>query len=527
MSANNPDDHRLDHVVVIMFENRSFDQLLGYLRPAAGGMSVEGVEGRNLSNPVSSEVSPGGPSSVAVHPAASMASPYPDPGEEFPHVNTQLFRTVAPASNRFASIGEMTEPFNAPTAPAPSPPPMNGFVDDYINAFKAQMDRLPTEAEYGQIMACYTPSQLPVLSGLANGFLCFDHWFCEVPSQTYSNRSFFHAGTSSGYVINGHPSGKFAVHNAARTIFNQLHDAGKSWRVYIDPMQFVSATALIHARALAEFFASNFGTIYDFFYDADHGQLPNYSFIEPNMFHPHTDMHPHSGARVAEDLHVPPPDTIIGGERLLAEVYRRVRAASSSGSNWENTALLITFDEHGGTFDHVPPPTAVRPDSSPGEEGFDFERLGVRVPTVLVSAWLDAGQVANSMFQHCSLIRTLRDWWSLGAPLTARDAAAPSFLPLLSRERPRAPESWPTVVPVPSGPLTELGRELLARIEDLDSPMEHLERDLLGDALAHEARVKNQPPVADSGRVSHRQAHQHFKRIASELFTGIVNGRQG
>ena len=526
MSATNPDDHRLDHVVVLMFENRSFDQLLGYLHSSAGTEVVEGVVGRALSNPLAAGISTPELTDVAVHPATSMASPYPDPGEEFAHVNTQLYRTVEPASNRFAKIGDMAHPFNSPAAPAPFPPPMNGFVDDYVNAFTAQMARLPSEAEYSQIMSCYTPSQLPVLSGLASGFLCFDHWFCEVPSQTYPNRSFFHAGTSSGYVINGHPPGKFAVHNTARTVFNQLEEAGKSWRVYIDPLQFVPATALIHARPLAKFFATNFRTIYDFYDDADNGRLPNYSFIEPNMFHPHTDMHPHSGARLAEDLHVPPPDTIIGGERLLAEVYNRIRAASSSGSNWQNTALVITFDEHGGTFDHVPPPAAVPPDSSPGEEGFSFDRFGVRVPTILVSAWLDGGRVVNSRFQHCSLIRTLGDWWKLSGPLTARDASAPSILPLLNRETPRAPENWPTVAPLTSGPLTELGQSILARIEELDSPMERLERDLLGDALAHEAQVRNQPPAADSEQVSHRQAHQHFKRIASELFKGVVNGRQ-
>ena len=79
---------------------------------------------------------------------------------------------------------------------------MDGFVADYISAFTAEMGRQPTYDEYAQIMTGYTPEQMPVLSSLARGFAVFDHWFCEVPSQTFTNRSFFHAATASGYVVN-------------------------------------------------------------------------------------------------------------------------------------------------------------------------------------------------------------------------------------------------------------------------------------------------------------------------------------
>jgi phospholipase C len=527
MSAGDPDDHRLDHVVVIMFENHSFDSLLGYLYGPGEVPAFEGVAERALSNPLPPTVAQSAPPTLSVHPATSMATPYPDPGEEYPHVNTQLFGTVAPGSNRYASIGDMQDPYNFPQPPVPAVPPMNGFVLDYVNAFKVEMDRLPTASEYSQIMACYTPQQLPVLSGLARGFTCFDHWFCEVPSQTYPNRSFFHAATSSGFVINGHPPGKFAARNDARTLFNQLEEARKSWKIYIDPAQILSATGLIHARQLGPYFADHFRTIFDFYDDAQKGALPAYSFIEPNMFHPHTDMHPHSGARWAERMGLKPPDTIIGGEELLANVYQAIRdSQATSGSYWENTALLVTFDEHGGTFDHVPPPSAVPPDSRTPEEGFRFDRLGVRVPTILVSAWANDGGVVTSDFHHTSLMRTVRDWWNLGPPLTARDADAPSFLPLLSRQSAREPGTWPSVEPRRRGLLAREEQRFLRLIEELDSPMDRLERDMLGDGLVHEAFVNKTEVKADSLQVSHREAHEHFRRMGPVLFPGVATGKR-
>jgi phospholipase C len=525
MSAAEPSDHRMDHVVAIMFENRSFDNLLGYLYGNGEQPRFEGVSGRHLTNPVPIGPVDPGAGTVAVHPSTSMATPYPDPGEEYPHVNTQLFGTVEPASNRLAEIIDMKSPFNAPPGPG-RPPPMSGFVTDYVNAFTLSMGRPPLAAEYAQIMAGYTPSQVPVLSGLANGFACFDHWFCEVPSQTYCNRSFFHAGTSSGFVLNSHPPGKFATRNDAPTIFERLEAAGRSWRVYIDPAQILPATGLIHARRLDRYFATNFRTIFDFYADAREGELPNYAFIEPNMFHPHTDMHPHSGARWAEELGLKPPDTLLGGEQLLSDVYHAIRTSNvESGSYWGNTLLLVTFDEHGGTYDHVPPPPAVAPDASVGEEGFAFDRLGVRIPTIAISAWTEPGTLVSEPFQSTSLLRTLRDWWDLGLPLTRRDATAPSLLPLLTRKAPLPPERWPEVHPRKPGLFERGEQEFLRLVAALESPMERMERDVLGDALAWAAQKQKGEVDVDARTVSHREAHEHFDRIGSDMFPGIGRGR--
>src|SRR5579875_185364 len=435
----------LDHIVVIMFENRSFDNLLGRLYQPGEVPAFEGVAGRDLSNPVPGWA-PGGPGRIGYGVAAGMNTPSPDPGEEYQHVNTQLFGLIDPPSNRGRLAGAMAAPYNAPAGPSPAPT-MDGFVTDYISATLAFTGRMPGPAEYGQIMTGYAPGQMPVLSALARGFATFDHWFCDVPTETFANRSFLHAATSSGYVVNASPPEAFPLFNTAETIFDRLDAHGLSWRVYCDPPSHVSVTGIIHAQRLLSRFATHFSSTDRFYEDAAGGRLPAYSFIEPNLIYGHNDMHPafdvmFPGARMD------PPSSLIGGEALLARVYDAIRG---SGAHAYDTLLLVTFDEHGGTYDHVPPPAAAPPDPSapPGQLGFTFTRAGVRVPAVAISPWIPERAVRTEVFHNSSVITTLRRRWSLGPPLTGRDAAAPDLAPVLTLERPRPPEDWPQVTPRP------------------------------------------------------------------------------
>ena len=112
---------------------------------------------------------------------------------------------------------------------------------------------------------------------------------------------------------------------------------------------------------------------------------------------------------------------------------------------------MVTFDEHGGTYDHVPPPAAPPPDPAApaGQMGFGFDRSGVRVPAIAISAWIPERTVVNDEYRNTSVIRTLRERWSLGAPLTARDAAARDLSPVFTLDTPRDPENWPEVRPRP------------------------------------------------------------------------------
>jgi len=464
----------IDHVAVIMFENRSFDNLLGRLYEPGELASFAGVAGLDLSNPVPdwAAAGPGAdpttPTLIPYGIAADMNAPSPDPGEEYQHVNTQLFGLIDPPSNRGMVADYMVAPYNAPANPGQQPT-MDGFVADYVSAFTAEMGRPPVFEEYAQIMTGYTPPQVPVISALARGFATFDHWFCEVPSQTFPNRSFFHAATSSGFVVNMSPADSFPVHNTAETIFERLESGGLTWRVYCDPPSHVSITGIIHAPRLLDRFETNFFTTDRFLADAASGQLPTYSFIEPNLLYGHNDMHPAFDA-LFPGVDLDPPSSLLGGEALLAKIYDAIRSSSSpDGSNACNTLLLITFDEHGGTYDHVPPPSAVPPDPAApaGQMGFTFERSGLRVPTIAVSAWIDQNTVVTDEYRHTSVIRTLRERWPLGAPLTGRDGTARDLAPVLSLSSPRAPEDWPEVTPRPVPAFDPARMSLDARLKGL------------------------------------------------------------
>jgi phospholipase C len=460
-------DNALDHVVVIVFENRSFDNLLGHLYEPGEVASFEGVIGKDLSNPIPSWAEHGADKRVVPYGVApDMDTPNPDPGEEYQHVNTQLFGIVDPPANRCTLADKMVAPYNLPGPPLPTPT-MDGFVADYISAFSAEIGRQPTYDEYAQIMTGYTPQQMPVVSTLARGFATFDHWFCEVPSQTFANRSFFHAATSSGYVVNMGPPDSFPVHNTAPTLFERLESKGLTWRVYCDPPSHVSFTGLVHAARLYERFADNFFTTDQFLEDAEKGELPTYSFIEPNMWHGHNDMHPAFNS-LLPGLKIDAPTSLVGGDALVAKIYDAVRSSSSSqGSNAYNTLLMVNFDEHGGTYDHVPPPSVPPPVPSapPGQFGFAFDRSGMRVPALAISAWIPERTVVNDEYRNTSIIRTMRERWSLGPAFSARDAVASDIAPVLSLDSPRSPEDWPRVnaAPVPQFDVAQMAADIPLR----------------------------------------------------------------
>jgi phospholipase C len=505
----------LDHVVVIMFENRSFDNLLGRLYEPGEVASFEGVIGKNLKNAIPDWAEHGADHMYVPYGiAANMNTPRPDPGEEYPHINTDLFGVQDPR-NRFIPLKKMVVPYNAP-GPRQQPT-MDGFVADYISAFTAEKGRQPTYEEYSQIMTGYTPPQMPVISTLGRGFATFDHWFCEVPSQTFTNRSFFHAATASGYVINYPPADAFPVHNNAETIFERLEAKGLTWRVYCDTPSPASFTGIIHFSRLRSRFPTNFLTVADFLEDSKNGTLPTYSFIEPNMWHGHNDMHPPISA-LMHGLPYDPPSSLLGGEALLAQVYNAIRSSSSpKGSNYLNTFLLVAFDEAGGTYDHVAPPSAPPPDpvAPAGQMGFTFNRSGQRVPAIAISPWIPARTVVNEEYRHTSMIRTLRERWALGTPLTARDAIARDIAPVLSLDQPRPPEQWPDVTPRPVPPfdvallppdlqLSVLGKSVFLGVLEAEK--------MLGVKV---------PPIDQDTDITGAQAVDIMRNLSFELFPGL------
>ncbi|MDO7882396.1 alkaline phosphatase family protein [Salinibacterium soli] len=446
-----------DHVVTLMFENRSFDNILGWLYSndeLPSGATFDGLAQGSYSNP-----GPAGDSIEAhVYEGSTdevMRHPQPDPGETYPHVNTQIFNVVDPATNADLYANGLQSPFNAPSST--SKPEMSGFVTDYVINYKElKKGTAPTAEEYRVAMGSFSPDMLPVFSAIAKGFAVYDAWHAGVPSQTFCNRSFFHASTSHGFVTNKDGGGysKWIDAPPAPTIFNRLEEAGLSWRVYYDISQMVSFTGMLHAAVLEPYWKTNFRSMDQFYEDVKNGALPAYSFVEPRMVFNHNDMHPPFGTLKeneyeGQEFYDSALSDVRAGETLLHDVYSALRSAKSeTGSNAINTAFLVTFDEHGGTFDHVPPPSAVppTPEAPAGEMGFTFDRLGCRVPALLVSAYTAPGTIIHDEMHHGSLIATLNRLHGL-SPLTRRDATANNVFNAVNLQTPRQTWEWPVTHP--------------------------------------------------------------------------------
>ena len=378
------------HVVVLMLENRSFDCMLGRLYPSGLGFDgLTGGESNVWHMPDGSEQTIPVWHDPALT-AASLVVPDPDPGELFTDIHMQIHGLAADG------------------APNQGAPAMGGFVDNYMR----QPAGTPAP-DPRAVMHHFTPDQVPVISQLARAFGVSDRWHASAPCQTWPNRFFAHTGTADGYVNNSPTHFPYDM----PTVFNRLESAGQSWRVYAHDIPQAVTLAELWARAFTNF--ADF--VSDFANDAAAGTLPAYSFIEPRYFTSSL------LGLIPNDEH--PPHNVAYGEALIADVYNAVR----NGPGWHETLLIITYDEHGGCFDHVVPPPATPPDGRT-PDGFDFGYFGVRVPAVIVSPYVAAGSVLRPPgqvpFDHTSILATLRELFGF-APLTARDRAAPSLLPLL------------------------------------------------------------------------------------------------
>ena len=279
----------------------------------------------------------------------------------------------------------------------------------------------------------------------------------------------------------------------------------------------VSFTGLIHSSRLYPFFQTHFYATRDFYEDVEHGTLPAYSFIEPNMLHAHNDMHPPVNA-LFKGFSADPPSSLLGGEALLADIYNAVRSSSTStGSNFANTLLLAAFDEHGGTYDHVPPPPAPPPDPAApvGQMGFRFDRSGIRLPTVAISAYIDSATVVNEEYRNTSLIRTLRERWPLGAPLTGRDAVARDIAPVLSRATPRPQEDWPDITARPAPALKD-------SVVPMDRPLPPLGQYLLGSAIEIEKARGGNAPTIDPKTATGADAVRYFSALEQARFPHVA-----
>jgi phospholipase C len=398
---------KIEHVVVLMLENRSFDNLLGWLYDPENDApfnvvpaDFEGLYGKNLSNRMPD---PDG-RVIPVGKTEDALSPQPNPGEPFEDVYSQIYDLP---KVKFEDLAR---------EPPPLPPPtMQGFIRNY-----AEQENKPKDP--ATIMQCLTPKTLPVLSSLAHHYALCDHWFASIPTQTFCNRSFVHAGTSSGYVNNG--GGGLCFVNDSPTIFDLLESAGKTWNIFCGGWLLQSFTLLTQKRLWKYALTPHFAHFKDFVAAAGKkGGLPNYSFIEPIYFDsivwgPENDTHPECNPYQffgSSNLH--------RGEALIATIYDAIR----NGPDWESTLLIILFDEHGGCYDHVAPPSApecdvaINPDNDDavipkgkhGGVGFKFDRLGPRVPAIVISAYTPAQTRVHHIFEHTSILKTVVNCFGL------------------------------------------------------------------------------------------------------------------
>jgi phospholipase C len=394
----------IDHVVVLMLENRSFDHMLGYLYADQGNKSPSGQPFDGLTGQ-ESNTDKNGVTVPVFRIAATDPNPYfmpgADPGEGYAATNNQLFGSI--------------------TAPTPPVASNGGFVKDFAYTLGWQQGSkgwtvLPGTTEKN-IMGMFTPEMLPILSGLARGYAVCDRWFCSAPTETLPNRAFACAGTSQG-----HTDDKTAHTFTCPSIFGLLDKHGCGWSIYgydAVPLTRLNFPDTTNAPS------SHFGVFTDFQAAAAKGSLPPYTFLEPKFRTGGNDQHPVNDVAL--------------GEQLIHDVYYAVH----DGPAWARTMLIVTYDEHGGCYDHVAPPTgAVPPDNSIGEHGFDFKRFGVRVPAVIVSPLIAAGTVFRAPdggppIDHTSILRTVEKRWGLPA-LSARDAAAPDLGAVLTLARARS-----------------------------------------------------------------------------------------
>jgi phospholipase C len=472
---------RINHIVVLMLENRSFDNVLGWLYDqdkVPRGQQFEGLSGKDLWNPRSNG------EKVFAGKGTVMTDPFPDPNEPYVNVYAQMYNKLYPADQ----VPNSTDS-----------PLMDGFVIDYERAIQSaavpnkgcshlisslfHRGTSPLAFDPGIIMNCFTPDRLPVINGLASAYAVCDHWFSSVPTQTFPNRSFVHAATSSGYVTNGWKTGPRAwdigyLLNKTDTIYDLLERAKVDWRIYYGgPL--LLCNALLTQDKLWEYLplGRHFFHMTQFLEDAKRANgLAAYTFIEPNMlcsqkYGPENDMHP---AFAITDTGL--ATNVLYGDQLIYTVYEALR----NGPDWDSTLLIIIFDEHGGCYDHVPtpPPLATAPDDlkvpagHPGYSGFDFRRFGVRVPAVLVSPLIEQGTVCQTRFDHTSAIKTVANRWLHGQNLTARDQAAKDVSEVLTCSSPRTdvPDINPNAVPLfttcGGQPLSPLHRHLLTAAAD-------------------------------------------------------------
>ncbi|XP_076900834.1 non-specific phospholipase C1-like [Bidens hawaiensis] len=412
-------------LVILVMENRSFDHMLGWLKKTRP--DIDGLTGSEYNHVNASD-----PTSATLHVTDDAVFVNSDPGHSIQAITEQIFGS-----------GSGQEP----GPPRPDPAPMNGFVQ--------QANSMGVDGMNRTVMSGFDPTRLPSYTELVNEFAVFDRWFASVPASTQPNRFYVHSATSHGASSNVR---KDLIHGfPQKTIFDSLDENALTFGIY-----YQNIPATLFFKSLRKLKFVNRFHEYDLTFKnhAKKGKLPNYVVVEQRYFD--------VKAFPANDDH--PSHDVAVGQAFVKEVYEILRASPQ----WNEMALLITYDEHGGFYDHVATPldNVPNPDGIIGPEPyyFRFDRLGVRVPTLLISPWVEKGTVIHepdgptpySQFEHSSISATVKKLFNLDSDfLTKRDEWAGTFESYFyKRSTPRddCPEKLPEITESlrPRGPKEDM-----------------------------------------------------------------------
>ena len=297
-----------------------------------------------------------------------------------------------------------------------------GKMDGFVVA-NNHNDSAPADGK--RAMGYYTEQDLPFFYSLANTFALADHNFSAILGPTFPNREYLYAATSFGHI------GNDLFEDENPTIFQELVAAKVDWRIYYTDLP----GAFIFLGTLTKYFDNTY-KVDQFFADAQAGMLGQLNFVDPKLGR---------GAALRDDFH--PPGDIQEGEVFLSQVVQ----AMMQSPQWPHSALIVTFDEHGGIYDHMPPPPACAPDdiapmTNPSDNApGDFAQYGVRVPLIVVSPYAKPHFVSHTVYDHTSITRFIESRFKLAA-LTKRDANADPLTDLFDFKKAafKTPPSLPT-----------------------------------------------------------------------------------
>ena len=433
---------RIDHIVVLMMENRSFDHMLGYLSLEGGRADIDGLR--------------------ASHANVHAGVTYP-----VHHLRRTAFGPQQDPSHTGMSVAQQLQNNNG------------GFVDDYAQTH-------PGDPDVDLVMGYYNGADVPMYDFLAQQFCVCDRCHSSVPGATWPNRLYAISGRAAGSK-----DSKRVPLYANKSFVRQLERSLVSWKFYSAWKPWSLALTDDHYRS-SEFYEP-FGSSqrrYGFIGDALAGTLPAVSWIDPHFF--------------VNDDH--PPADIRAGQALVAQVYQ----ALARGPAWQRTLLILSYDEHGGFFDHVPPPAAADDDPA-------FRQFGVRVPMLLVSPWIAAGSVSHQLYDHTSIIKTILQRFCRAADgsvpdMGARVAAANGLGEVLSLAQPRNAPAVPASVQAQRAQW-----EADVRAMDFAMPLS------AGDAAGADAATASGVPALSDEEAGAIAAHRQLARTARNALA--ANGK--